>query len=187
LLAGTGYPPCTNPVLGPNCRFWGIFYIFTAMRGTSSQPYLTTSASGQFPDSRATFLVCIFLFSAIFSGCASVSAENAVAKPVAAKISVVPSVIDFKAVVVGQKNSQSVNITNSTSNSINLKGLQVSGVGFSLSSAKSGVLLSPGGHVNLSVDFAPASAAGQTGALVISRSPVREKKQLLASPFLPAH
>jgi hypothetical protein len=82
----------------------------------------------------------------------------------------VPSVIDFKAVVVGQKNSQTVQITNSSSNSINLSGLQVSGTGFSLSSAKAPVLLAPGSHVSLSVVFAPAAAADQTGSLVISTS-----------------
>ncbi len=70
--------------------------------------------------------------------------------------------------VVGQKNSQTVQITNSSSNSINLSNLQVSGTGFSLSSAKAPVLLPPGSHVSLSVVFAPPAVADQTGSLVIA-------------------
>jgi hypothetical protein len=46
--------------------------------------------------------------------------------------------------------------------------LHVSGTGFSLSSVKAPVLLAAGSHIELSVVFAPPSAAGHTGALVIS-------------------
>jgi hypothetical protein len=108
------------------------------------------------------------IFSVIFSGCASVSAGNSAAEPVAAKISIVPAAIDFRAVVVGQKNSQTVKITNSTSQSIHLGNLHISGTGFSLSSAKAPILLGAGSHIELSVVFAPPSAAGHTGALVVS-------------------
>jgi hypothetical protein len=139
------------------------------MRGEmSSQRYFRKPASGQFPDSRFILLACVVIFSVIFSGCASVSAGNSAAEPVAAKISIVPSAIDFKAVVVGQKNSQTVKITNSTAKSINLRSLHVSGTGFSLSSVEAPVLLAAGSHIELSVVFAPPSVAGLTGALVIS-------------------
>ena len=134
----------------------------------SFQPYFRKPASGQFPDSRLILLACVVIFSVIFSGCASVSAGNSAAEPVAAKISIVPSAIDFKAVVVGQKNSQTVKITNSTLQSVNLRSLHVSGTGFSLSSVTAPVLLAAGSHIELSVVFAPPSAAGHTGALVIS-------------------
>jgi len=132
------------------------------------QPYFRQLASGQFPDSRFLLLACVVIFSVIFSGCASVSAGNSAAQPVTAKISIVPSAIDFQAVVVGQKNSQTVKITNSTAKSVNLGSLHVSGTGFSLSSVKAPVLLAAGSHIELSVVFAPPSAAGLTGALVIS-------------------
>jgi Transmembrane protein 131-like N-terminal len=133
-----------------------------------SQPYFRKLASRPFPDSRFILLACVVIFSVIFSGCASVSAGNSAPEPVAAKISIVPSAIDFKAVVVGQKNSQTVKITNSTSQSVNLGSLHVSGTGFSLSSVKAPVLLAAGSHIELSVVFAPPSAAGHAGALVIS-------------------
>src|SRR6266404_6498485 len=76
-------------------------------------------------------LVAAAIISAAISGCASASADKTSAAT-AAKISVVPSIIDFKSVVVGQKNSQTVKITNSSSNSVNLNSLHVSGTGFSL-------------------------------------------------------
>ncbi len=134
----------------------------------SFQHYFRKLAARRFPDSPAILLACVVIFSIIFSGCASVSAGNSAAEPVAAKISIVPSAIDFKAVVVGQKNSQTVKITNSTAKSVTLGSLHVSGTGFSLSSVKAPVLLAAGSHIELSVVFAPPSAAGDTGALVIS-------------------
>jgi hypothetical protein len=143
-------------------------YIFAAMRGMFSQLKLAVFPSDRSSISPAILLSFLILFSGVFSGCASVSAGNSAAEPVAAKISVVPSVIDFKAVIVGQKNSQTVKITNSSSNSINLKSLQVAGSGFSLSSIKAPVVLAPGQRVDLSVVFAPPSAADHSGSLVIS-------------------
>jgi Transmembrane protein 131-like N-terminal len=130
--------------------------------------YFHKLAARRFPDSRFILLACVVIFSAIFSGCASVSAGNSDPEPIAAKISIVPSAIDFKAVVVGQKNSQTVKITNSTLQSVNLGSLQVSGTGFSLSSVKAPVLLAAGSHIELSVVFAPPSEAGHSGALLVS-------------------
>jgi hypothetical protein len=132
------------------------------------EPFFRQLASGRFPDFRFLLPACMVIFSVILSGCAAVSAGNSSPEPVAAKISIVPSAIDFKAVVVGQKNSQTVKITNSTLQSVNLRSLQVSGSGFSLSAVKAPVLLAAGSHIELSVVFAPPSESGHTGALVIS-------------------
>jgi hypothetical protein len=110
----------------------------------------------------------------LLSGCASVSALDSASKPAAAKVSAVPSAIDFKSVVVGQKNSQTVKITNPTSNPVTIKSLHVSGAGFSFSSARLPILLAPGSHTELSVAFAPGSAAAQTtGAIVVSGTELR--------------
>jgi len=118
-------------------------------------------------------LACIITFTASFSGCASVSADRTSAE----KLSVVPSVIDFKGVVVGQKNSQTVKVTNSSSDSISLKSLHVSGTGFSLPSAKVPVVLAPVSHLSLSVVFDPPAAVDESGSLVISsadlKTPIR--------------
>src|SRR5258708_24835002 len=109
-----------------------------------SQPYFRKLTSRRFPDSQFILLACVVIFSVIFSGCASVSAGNSAAEPAPAKISIVPSAIDFQAVGVGQKNSPTLQITNFTFQSINLTNLHCSGTGFSLSSVKTPVLFAPG-------------------------------------------
>ena len=134
------------------------------MRRIYSQSPLGSFASCRLCTSNVIVLACITIFTGAFSGCASVSADRAAAE----KISVVPSVIDFKGVVVGQKNSQTVKVTNLSSDSISLKSLHVSGPGFSLPSAKAPVLLAPGGHLTVSVVFAPPAAADERGSLAIS-------------------
>jgi hypothetical protein len=106
----------------------------------------------------------------ILSGCASAPAEKSSTEPSAARISVVPSAIDFKSVVVGQKNSQTVKITNTGDDPIDLNTLRVSGTGFTLSSPKTPFNVSAGNSVSLSVAFSPSNASAATGALVISSS-----------------
>ena len=117
-------------------------------------------------------LVAAAIVSAAISGCASVSADKSSAA-LGAKISVVPSVIDFKSVVVGQKNSQTIKITNSSAESIGLEQLRVSGSGFTLSPAKVPVILPVGAQISVSVVFAPSSASGASGSLVISSSDLK--------------
>src|SRR6266404_7813783 len=117
-------------------------------------------------------LVAAAIISAAISGCASASADKTSAAT-AAKISVVPSIIDFKSVVVGQKNSQTIKITNSSAESIALGQLRVSGSGFTLSSAKVPVILPVRAQVSVSVVFAPASTSGASGSLVISSSDLK--------------
>ena len=117
-------------------------------------------------------LVAAAIISAAISGCASVSADKSSAA-LGAKISVVPSVIDFKSVVVGQKNSQTIKITNSSAESIGLEQLRVSGSGFTLSPAKVPVILPVGAQISVSVVFAPSSASGASGSLVISSSDLK--------------
>jgi hypothetical protein len=134
------------------------------MREIYSQRLLRVFASRRLSTSSVMVLASIITFTATFSGCASVSADRTAAE----KISVVPSVIDFKGVVVGQKNSQTVKVINSSSDSITLKSLHVSGTGFSLPSAKAPVLLAPGSHLTLSVVFDPPAAVDESGSLVIS-------------------
>jgi hypothetical protein len=134
------------------------------MRGIYSRPELGSSV---------ILMACFITFTGAFSGCASVSAGNSATDPALEKISVIPSIIDFKAVVVGQKNSQTVKVTNSSSNYINLKSLRVSGTGFSFTSAKAPVILAPGGNLSLSVVFAPAAAAEETGSLVITSADLK--------------
>jgi hypothetical protein len=138
------------------------------MHGKLSPLLFRTVAARRLFIPQGILLTCAVVFTSIFSGCASVSAEKSSAEPSAAKISVVPSVIDFKSVVVGQTNSQTLKITNSSNDSIDLDSLHVSGAGFTLSSAKTPLIIAPGQNVNLSVVFKPSSASATSGALLIS-------------------
>src|SRR3989442_15981311 len=122
-------------------------------------------------------LVAAAIISAAISGCASVSADKSSAA-LGAKISVVPSVIDFKSVVVGQKNSQTIKITNSSAESIGLEQLRVSGSGFTLSPAKVPVILPAGAQVSVIVVFAPASSSDPSGSPVISSSDFKAPPRL---------
>src|SRR6201981_1896871 len=134
-----------------------------------SQPLLGSFASCRLCPSSVIVLACITVFAGAFSGCASASADRTAAE----KISVVPSVIDFKGVVVGQKNSQTVEVTNSSSDSISLKIVHASGIGFSLPTAKAPVVLRPGSRPSLSVVFAPPAAVDESGSLVISSADLK--------------
>jgi hypothetical protein len=140
------------------------------MRGISSQPQFRSATVARLSATGYILLPAVFfLLAAIFSGCASVSADKS-ATLAPAKISVVPAEIDFSNVVVGQKNSQSVRITNSSAAPISLQRLRASGAGFALSSVSTPLLLAPGKHANVSVVYVPSSTATAKGSLVISSS-----------------
>ena len=117
--------------------------------------------------------ICALTSSFVFSGCATVTPSNSAASPAAAIISVIPAEIDFKSVVVGQKNSQTLQITNTSIKNVDLSALHLTGAGFSLLSAKAPVVLAPGKKISLNVVFAPAAAASANGALTISSPTLR--------------
>jgi hypothetical protein len=143
------------------------------MRGISSPPPFRVAAARRVSITDCIVLSWVICLSVIVSGCASVSAEKNSPASATAKISVIPSSVDFKAVVVGQKNSQTLKVTNSATEPIDLQGLHVSGSGFSLSPLRTPLALAPGAHVNLSIVFEPAHTSSASGSLVISSSDLK--------------
>jgi len=119
------------------------------------------------------FLAVAPFFALLWSGCATVSPEKTSVSPSAAKISIVPSAVEFKSVVIGQKNSQTLSVSNSSSVPISLQRFAISGAAFSLNPVKSPLLLAPGEHANLTIVFAPSSNAQLTGSLVITSSDLK--------------
>jgi len=115
-------------------------------------------------------LGCLISSSLSFSGCASVSAENSAALA-SAKISIVPSSVDFKEVVIGQKNSQTLKLTNIGKDPLDLNAIRVSGANFSLSSAKVPLVLASGANTSVSVVYAPSAASSASGAPAPMTSP----------------
>src|SRR5215467_12494615 len=113
-------------------------------------------------------LACTVALSQFSAGCASVSADKE--SPAAAKISIVPASVDFKEVVVGQKNSQTVQISNTSNEPISFEALHVSGSGFTLSPVKTPLTLSSGKSLRVTLVFSPTKESAAAGALALSSS-----------------
>jgi Abnormal spindle-like microcephaly-assoc'd, ASPM-SPD-2-Hydin len=111
-------------------------------------------------------LAALWAYAAVLSGCASVAANPD--SRIAAKIAVVPETVQFHEVVVGQENSQTLRVTNTSTQAIRLEALRITGKGFSVASGQSPVTLVPGHSALFTVAFTPASAAPVAGALEIS-------------------
>jgi hypothetical protein len=114
--------------------------------------------------SQCLLVLCSLLPAFIVSGCATVPAGNSAA----AVVSIIPAEINFRSVVVGQKNSQTVQITNTSTKNVDLSALHISGANFSLQSAKAPIILAPGNNLNMTVVFAPSAAATEKGTLTVS-------------------
>lgn len=136
------------------------------MRGSSSQSSRRHSAAR---DRYLLLLLCVCSLAAFASGCASATAR----KDSPAPLSIAPAVVDFKTVVVGQKNSQTLTLSNVSTAPVELKSVHVSGAGFHLASAKLPASLAPGAKANLTVSFAPASVASVDGALILLSPDIR--------------
>jgi len=117
--------------------------------------------TGQF----VNFLVAIF--SLLLCGCSAMYAEKSSTEPKPSKLSVVPASIDFQSVAVGERNSQTLKITNVSTATVDLRQFHLSGTGFSLPDAKAPLILGPGRNEIVSVVFAPATSAAVTGSLLI--------------------
>jgi hypothetical protein len=151
------------------------------MRGISSQSRPALFVPRRVRTAICLPSICVLMCAVIFAGCASVSAGNSAAGPSAAVVSIIPAEINFSSVVVGQKNSQSLQITNTGSKNLDLSALHISGASFSLQSAKAPIVLAPGKNLSMTVVFAPSAAATENGALTIS-SP--ELKAPVSVPLL---
>lgn len=113
-------------------------------------------------------LVCTIALSQFSAGCASVSAGKE--SPTAAKISIVPASVDFKEVVVGQKNSQTLQISNAGREPISFEALNVSGAGFTLSPIKTPLTLPAGKSFRVTLVFSPTKESPAAGSLALSSS-----------------
>jgi hypothetical protein len=98
-----------------------------------------------------------------FSGCAGV-AEQPHASP---QVAVVPSSIAFNNVIVGQRSSQTVQISNAGHANLSIMGISLAGTGFSLSSVAVPFQLAPGANKNFTVTFTASAAASTKGTLTI--------------------
>lgn len=130
-----------------------------------------TSSSERNPTRTPWLLgVCSLLLagSAWLSGCAAVASKPGDAP----QIAIVPASVDFKNVVVGQKNTQTIQISNTGEAALNVSAVQLTGTGFSLSSLAVPLELAPGATKNFTLSFSPKSASTVKGTInIVSDDP----------------
>jgi Cep192 domain 4/Abnormal spindle-like microcephaly-assoc'd, ASPM-SPD-2-Hydin len=138
------------------------------MLGISPQPRYRGLSLYSAYFSNLFLLACSIGLSQFSSGCASGSAGKE--SPAAAKVSIVPASVDFKEVVIGQKNSQTVQISNTGDEPISFEALRVSGSGFTLSPVKTPLTLPAGKSFRVTIVFSPAKESPAAGSLALSSS-----------------
>lgn len=112
-------------------------------------------------------LIAAFVTSLGVFGCAGVT-QQAAPPASSPQISVVPSSVVFSNVVVGQKSSQTVQVSNTGQAALNVTALSLSGTGFSLSSVAVPFQLAPGASMNFTVSFTASSTTAANGTLTIT-------------------
>ena len=124
---------------------------------------------------RAVF--CLVGFAAnvfLLSGCVgSVNGEKPAGSTQAAagasqtpKIVVTPNALTFQNVIVGQKNTQTVQISNAGNANLDVSSISLTGAGFSLGSITVPLQIAPGANKSFTVSFAPAAATSSAKATV---------------------
>src|SRR5262249_47690655 len=98
------------------------------MRGLSFSWSLRQSAAHS---SDLLLLLCVYSLAVFASGCAAAFPS----KDSPAVLTITPAAVDFKTVVVGEKNSQTITVANVSTTAVDLKTVHVSGLGFQLASA----------------------------------------------------
>src|ERR1700736_3823572 len=127
---------------------------------------------------RCTFvhvLCAVFLLGSI-SGCSSMNSQfssplrgRTGATPATGQnIQVVPGAADFRTVLIGQQNTQTIQITNMDTAASQLTRFHVVGTGFSITAGATPATLAPGASQSVTVAFAPQGPGLSQGSLLIS-------------------
>jgi hypothetical protein len=88
--------------------------------------------------------------------------------PVTLLLTADPSSLHFAEIKIGSSSTIATTLTNSGNSSVTLGGVNLSGPGFSVSDAPSGVILSPRQAATMNVTFAPASSGSVTGSITVT-------------------
>jgi Abnormal spindle-like microcephaly-assoc'd, ASPM-SPD-2-Hydin len=127
---------------------------------------LSSHPKGLPKDQPAAF--CLFGFVTIvflLAGCAGAVSGD---KPASAvpQLVVTPNAITFQNVVVGQKNTQTVQISNAGSAGLDVSAITLTGAGFSLGSVAAPIQIAPGANKSFTVSFAPTAATSSAKATI---------------------
>jgi len=118
-------------------------------------------------------LVACFVGSIVLgtSGCTGVTSAKSSSQTVGGpQLVVTPNSVNFQGVVVGQKNTQTLQLSNAGSAALNVQQIQVTGAGFQVTPPSMPLALAPGANQILNLAFAPAATGNVSGTLTISSS-----------------
>lgn len=117
------------------------------------------------------FFLMGLLAGAGISGCAGVNPATPPAARGSAQLQIVPSSVNFQEVVVGQKNTQSLKLSNAGNQPLQLERMGVSGAGFSVEPVSLPLTLSAGESKVITVSYAPLATGPSAGTLTVTPLP----------------
>lgn len=112
-------------------------------------------------------LTLVASFSA--ASCAGIGSQSAPLQDPSAqsKVVLIPNAIDFSSVVLGQKNSQTVRMSNEGASNLQVQSINVTGNGFGIAGVSFPFSLQPQASTTFNVEFAPKSLGPVSGSLTI--------------------
>ena len=120
---------------------------------------------------RGAAVVLITAATLHLQGCSGVVANNnttTAPPPSVPQLTAIPSSINFSTAVVGQKNTQTVQLSNTGAGTLSVQTVAVTGAAFSVTTATLPLSIVAGTSQNITVAFAPASASAFSGNLTIT-------------------
>jgi hypothetical protein len=112
-------------------------------------------------------LFFIALAALSLSGCVGLADNKTTNNPTTApQLVVTPNAITFQNVVVGQKNTQTIQISNAGSAELDISAIALTGTGFSLGSIAAPLQLAPNASKSFTVSFAPTTVTTSAQATI---------------------
>ena len=118
---------------------------------------------------RCTLISLCFIALAAFSlsGCVGLADSKTTNTPTAApQLVVTPNAITFQNVVVGQKNTQTIQIANAGTAELDISAIALTGTGFSLGSVTAPLQIAPNASKSFTVSFAPTTVTTSAQATI---------------------
>lgn len=122
-----------------------------------------------FPLRESFFLILTIIVSLGSCSCTGViSGSSDANEPTSqSKIILIPNAVNFNSVPLGEKNTQTIKMSNADSHSIQIKNIRVSGVGLSIKGLTFPISLAPQASKTFNVEFAPKTAGAVNGSLTV--------------------
>jgi Abnormal spindle-like microcephaly-assoc'd, ASPM-SPD-2-Hydin len=123
----------------------------------------------RFPLGKSFFLILTMIVSLASYSCAgAISASSDTHEPTSqSKIVLIPNAVNFNNVSLGEKNTQTIKMSNADTHSIQIKNIGVAGAGLSITGLTFPISLAPQASRTFNVEFAPKTAGAVNGSLTI--------------------